>query len=340
MIKKIFCVAAILLTQTGRAAPNTIIQTVSHWQSHQLDGLKVIGNQLETKELGMLTSQVQEVPAFDELIPSWNSSTGTQGSLTLEVRVRINDTWSGWYSFGQWGNLSRSSITSKDAWGEVHTDVLKLKKPAQAWQYRVIAQRAALHLIAINTSKRSEWIKGLGAAGDRSVWGKKVSVPKRSQMIYPDGGEAWCSPTSTSMLMAFRGVNVSVPEAASGMYDRLYQGTGNWAFNAAYAGEHGLRAYITRLSNLRAAEQFIAAGQPLALSLGWRKNELTGAFIPSSDGHLMVLIGFDTAGNPILNDPAAPSDQRVQTTYPRAIFERLWLTHSGGLAYVIENRSS
>lgn len=49
----------------------------------------------------------------------------------------------------------------------------------------------------------------------------------------------------------------------------------------------------------------------------------------------MVLVGFDKAGNPVLNDPAAPSNDTVRRTYPRAAFEKLWLTHSGGLSYVI-----
>jgi hypothetical protein len=36
-----------------------------------------------------------------------------------------------------------------------------------------------------------------------------------------------------------------------------------------------------------------------------------------------------------LNDPAARSDEEVRRSYPRAVFERLWLTHSGGMAYVM-----
>ena len=69
--------------------------------------------------------------------------------------------------------------------------------------------------------------------------------------------------------------------------------------------------------------------------------QLSGAPIASSSGHLLVLAGFDAQGNPMVNDPAAPSDQSVQRTYRRAQFERLWLARSGGTAYVIypEGRS-
>jgi hypothetical protein len=86
---------------------------------------------------------------------------------------------------------------------------------------------------------------------------------------------------------------------------------------------------------MRQAEVWVAAGVPLALSYAWPEGGLAGAPIPFSDGHLVVLVGFDAAGNPVINDPAAPSDDTVQRVYDRAEFETLWLAHSGGAAYVV-----
>jgi hypothetical protein len=48
-----------------------------------------------------------------------------------------------------------------------------------------------------------------------------------------------------------------------------------------------------------------------------------------------VLVGFDAQGHPIVNDPAAASDQTVQRTYLRHELETLWLKHSGGTTYII-----
>lgn len=48
-----------------------------------------------------------------------------------------------------------------------------------------------------------------------------------------------------------------------------------------------------------------------------------------------MLVGFDAAGNPVVNDPAAASDGEVQRTYPRSELETLWLQHSGGTVYAI-----
>ena len=287
---------------------------------------------------GVLTGPETPAPSFTELIPSWNAVTPVGSSLTLEVRAKQAAGWSGWYSFGTWmSEDGRSSLDGQsDAAGTLNTDTLSLKAPASAYQYRVTLRGAArLSLLAFTTSRKARFSPAASAASDRAVWGKVLNVPQRSQMIYPGGGEVWCSPTSTSMILAFWGIDVKVPAAAAATYDNAYDGTGNWSFNAAYAGSLGLRAFVSRLPDLAAAERYISAGVPLAVSLGWKPGELPGAAVPSSSGHLMVLVGFDRAGNPVLNDPAAPGDASVRRSYPRAAFERLWQEHSGGAVYIM-----
>ncbi|WP_425430314.1 C39 family peptidase [Deinococcus planocerae] len=99
--------------------------------------------------------------------------------------------------------------------------------------------------------------------------------------------------------------------------------------------QHAAQAFVTRMGNLRDAEAYLLQGLPLAVSLRFRAGELPGAPLSWSDGHLLVLTGFDAQGNPVVNDPAAPSDATVKRTSPRAVFERLWLGHAGGMAYVM-----
>ncbi|GGM03196.1 peptidase C39 family protein [Deinococcus aerophilus] len=336
------CGGAEALTMTYPHSTTLLHERAADWASAAHSGTQLRGEALTLAPgvaSGTLTSAPLSVPAFDELVPSWNALTPGAGSVTVEVRAQSSGQWTRWYSFGTWsGAEGRSSVNGqKDAAGQVLTDTLRLSKKASAYQYRVTlrGEGTTVRLLALSTSERSRQSAGLGGASDRTAWGKINNVPGRSQMIYPDGGEVWCSPTSVSMILAAYGVNVTVPQAAAGTYDRAYDGTGNWPFNTAYAGALGLRAFVTRLPNLAAAERFTGAGLPLAVSLGWKKGELPGAAIPTSSGHLMVLIGFDKAGNPVLNDPAAPSNDTVRRTYPRAAFERLWLSHSGGLSYVI-----
>ncbi|MBI0445814.1 peptidase C39 family protein [Deinococcus sp. DB0503] len=330
------------LTMAYPHSTTVIHERASDWAGAERQGIEVQGDSLilaPGASAGILTGQVLKVTPFDELVPSWNARTPGAGSVTVEVRAQVGSSWSRWFSFGTWrSGEGRSSLNGqKDAAGQVLTDTLRLNAKASAYQYRVTLRGAgtAVRLLAFTTSDRARRADGLGQPGHRATWGKIVNVPQRSQMLYPGGGEVWCSPTSVSMILAQHGVNVTVPQAAAGTFDRAYGGTGNWPFNTAYAGALGLRAFVTRLPNLAEAERYTAAGLPLAVSLGWKKGELPGAPIPSSDGHLMVLVGFDTQGNPVVNDPAAPTDVGVRRTYPRAAFERQWLTHSGGLSYVI-----
>jgi hypothetical protein len=41
------------------------------------------------------------------------------------------------------------------------------------------------------------------STGNSENWNTLLSVPECSQMVYPDGGEVWCSPTSTSMVLGW-----------------------------------------------------------------------------------------------------------------------------------------
>jgi hypothetical protein len=104
---------------------------------------------------------------------------------------------------------------------------------------------------------------------NRAVWGKEITVPGKPQSGWP-GASGWCSPTSTSMALAFWAkkldrpeLDVPVPDAAHATYDKVYGGTGNWPFNTAFAGAFpGIRAYVTRFSDMRDLEDWIEAGIP------------------------------------------------------------------------------
>lgn len=280
-----------------------------------------------------------EAAPFNELIPSWNVTQPEGSSVVMEVRVRRPEgRWTPYFSFGTWraAGPRASSPVRRTADGTVNTDTLSLPYRSTAFQYRLtLGAGSEVNLLSFNTADTALRLRDLGRAGRASAWNKVLKVPQRSQMIYKGGGEVWCSPTSVSMLLAFWQRPVRVPDAARATFDPVYDGFGNWPFNTAYAATQGMQAAVTRLGSLRDAESYISQGLPLALSIRFKAGELPNSPISFSNGHVMVLIGFDPQGNPVLNDPAARSDAAVQRTYPRAIFERLWLTHSGGMAYVM-----
>lgn len=315
------------------------------------------------------------VPGFDltELVPSWEAT--TPGNTWIRVSVRgITSTGAstGWDSISRWAAgdrfVKRSSYDSQpDGGASVRYDTWSVPGGARQWQLRVTLLRKkgttrtpAVDTIGAMVSRLPADLpatsKPTGAAA-----GTVLPVPRFSQMIhegeYPEydgGGEAWCSPTSTSMVLAYYDalpapaayswVNPTyrdrfVDHAARLTFDHSFDGTGNWPFNTAYAANRTGRAFVTRLRDLRDAERFVAAGIPVVASIEFGKGELDGAPISSTDGHLLVIVGFTASGDVVVNDPAAPRSRGVRRTYDRAQLEAAWLGGSGGLSYIVSDRA-
>jgi hypothetical protein len=313
-------------------------------------------------------------PGFDltELIASWDARTPGNSWIEVQVRGRTGSgRTSSWDVLGRWAagdtSIRRTSVRAQgDDLAGVNVDTWQTHTGLARWQLRVQLMRGQ--------GAPSPQVDGVGAVVSRlpDVSGVATSdpgpgpgvvlgVPRYSQMVhrghYPrwgGGGEAWCSPTSTSMVLgrygalppprAYRWVPDGhrapwVDYAARMTYDAAYGGTGNWPFNTAYAATRTDDAFVTRLRNLREARYFIEAGIPLVASISFGAGELDGAPISASNGHLLVIAGFTAAGNVVVNDPAARSASGVRRTYDRGQFEDAWIPNSGGLVYVIRDRA-
>jgi hypothetical protein len=322
---------------------------------------------------------------FNELVSSWNSKTPPGTWIQSEVRPRIdNGHWAKWYILGRWAyndfvdgssdpGFHRTSVGGQgDADGFVSIDTLFTKDhPAVAYQLRLtIFRRAGLTdaVAPVRVSRYSAVASNLTnqqntfpSQTDMNGQMKDLQVTPFSQEThhgeYPEfdnGGEAWCSPTSTAMVVNYwtrvKGIQYAptaaetswvdpafadpeVDYTARYVYDYHYQGAGNWPFNTAYAAERGLVSDVTQLHNLREAEPFIRAGIPLVASVAWHSNKLDGG-IKSTNGHLMVIGGFMGNGDVIAYDPASPDNDHVRHVYDRAQFEKAWIPASGGIVYV------
>ena len=305
--------------------------------------------------VGEATSPLTNVGfGFSRLVPSWNADTPPGTWIEVLARVQRAGRLTAYYNLGVWAaddsTVARHSVKcQRDGDGTVAVDTLVLagdQPPADAVQVKVrlFSARPAeavptvrLVYAAVSTPAARP---AASPPGDPSRWNKVIEVPGCSQQAYDDGGEVWCSPTSTSMVLGYWAKDTGpceprVRAAVAGVYDWVFDGHGNWPFNTAYAATQGLESYVTRLTSLAQAEEWIAAGIPLVLSYSWTDGALGNAPVPSSEGHLGVLVGFDAAGDPVMNDPASPTDGQVRRTYNRAQFEALWLEHSGGTAYVM-----
>lgn len=316
-----------------------------------------------------LSSWVRTDAGFRELVPSWSATSPRGTWLQVQVRVRTAAGRTGsWDVLGRWasGRLQGFHRTSQgsqpDDIASVAVDTVRTDKLARRWQLRLMLHRRV-------GNGRTPVVASAGAVTSTPApanaptsrpgpgRGEVVGVPGYSQMIhrghYPrwgGGGQAWCSPTSVAMVLEswgsgptrrqYRWVpnghrNPWVDHAARMSYDHSYRSTGNWSFSAAYAGTFGLDAFVARLRSLRAAERYIAAGIPLVLSIAFGPGELDGSPLSSTNGHLLVLRGFTSRGQPIVNDPAAAHNSAVRRVYKRGQLEDAWLTASAGTAYVV-----
>ena len=322
-----------------------------------------------TYQSGTWTSGVHATSfAFNELVSSWNAITPVGTWVQSEVQPQLNDGhWGKWYVLGRWSSsdsdFHRTSVGGQgDADGFVAIDTFFAKDhPAVAYRLRLTLYRRAASSATPSVTRYSAVASNLTNEKNTfpsptSMDGKTIdlNVPRYSQEIhhgeYPQfdgGGEAWCSPTSTAMVVAYWNRSPSGSELAGipyddpwvdytarNVFDYHYQGAGNWPFNTAYAASRGLVADVTQLHNLAEAEPFIKAGIPLVASIAFGSNKLTGADIKSTNGHLVVIAGFTGDGRVIVNDPASPDDASVEHIYDRAQFENAWIGGSGGIVYV------
>jgi len=303
------------------------------------------------------------------LVPSWNMATPAGTWARIAVRVKRGSTTGSWDTMATWASgtseVKRTSSSSQtDDISSVNVDTLQSRGGAfDHWQVRVTLLRkkgatASPAVRSVSGVAAKYATTSLGSTSTTTMTSTKVlDVPRYSQMIhrgeypsYGGGGEAWCSPTTAIMLLRHLKAGPSasdyafakkyddpwVDHAAVNTYDARYEGTGNWSFTMGYAGRYA-DAYVTRVHSLRDAERFVRAGTPVGAAIAFGSGKLSGSPLNSTRGHLVAVVGFTSAGNVVVNDPAASSNATVRRTYKRGEFERAWLGGSGGIAYVVKH---
>ncbi|SFE63385.1 Peptidase_C39 like family protein [Actinacidiphila alni] len=341
-----------------------------------------------TWESASWTSPVRRVPhPASELIASWNAHTPAGTWIQVELLGTYTDgTATPAYIMGRWTagdgpeDIRRTSVDDQtDGKSSIWTDTFSIDDTTAGPLLASYRLRLTLFRKPGSHATPTVWRLGAMASNipDRYTVpasvpgvakGVELPVPRYSQNIhkgqypeYDNGGEAWCSPTSSTMVIEYWGrgptaeqmswvdpsyADPQVDQGARYTYDYQYEGCGNWPFNAAYAATYtDLQGVITRLHSLDDVERLIKAGIPVITSQSFLASELDGAGYGTS-GHLMCIAGFTPDGDIVANDPASSSDDAVRNIYKRAQFETIWLrtkrinasggvsSGTGGVAYV------
>ncbi len=316
------------------------------------DGVDISDDGLRLAEQGggyvstaQYISAVRETPStFDNAILSWNAEAPAGTSLRFELRIRNGSSWSSWFIMGEWGpDGGRSVADQSDAVGAVDIDTLVLKAAASAMQYRVTLSTtspSSSPLVRQVAVTFADMAKGLtGPVLPKGVaWGKDLEVPQHSQLEEdPAVRSEICSATSLAMVLQYWGVNRTVADVYRGVQDRTENIYGNWPLNVAYAAANGMEGAVQRFYSVEQLEAEIAAGRPVIISISFKPGDLSASPIASTSGHLIVVRGFTSDGDVIVNDPIAPNSQSVRLVYNREQLSKVWL-RSGGVAYLVAPR--
>jgi hypothetical protein len=251
---------------------------------------------------------------------SWNTYADS-GTIAFRL-LRAHVPATAWLDYARWHPGGSTSFSPTHEGTIVDVDVIASDQLFDGIEVR--ARDVHFNLIAFATTVRCTRSHPYA----RSAY--ILDVPAHSQYV-TEGERGWCSPTALSMLHAYHGIEVPIEETARAVFDRAYNGTGNWSFNVAYSGRLGLRGVVAYLRNFDHAQRLIERNIPVAISYSWGDGELPGAPLERSDGHLAVLTGFVENGDAAVNDPAAPG---VRVVYPRTALETIW-QRGGGVAYVV-----
>ncbi|MEV6109257.1 peptidase C39 family protein [Streptomyces sp. NPDC051940] len=328
------------------------------------------------------------VPAT-EAVASWNAATPAGTWIQIELQGTYSDgTATPWFVMGRWAggdaDIKRTSVDGQgDGKASIWTDTFAVDDAASG--LRLVSYQLRLTLYRKAGGGATPVVWRIGAMGsdvpDRfevpastPAVARELAVPSYSQTVhdgdykeFDGGGEAWCSPTSSQMIIEYWGrkptaedlawvdlqkkkkhIDPQVDHAARFTYDYQYEGCGNWPFNTAYASTYReMNGVVTRLNSLSEAEILVGAGIPLITSQSFIEEELTGAGYGTS-GHLMTVVGFTAEGDVIANDPAnSPTDAAVRKVYKRREWENIWLrtkryndkgevrSGTGGVCYVL-----
>lgn len=268
---------------------------------------------------------------FNYGLPSWNgSSPDQQAYFKVLARFPYNGSWSPWLTVGYWKNEWGSSYgtTSYDG-GKIDIDEIELYSYQTTFQLAVYFYRASagvatptLRKIAVTLSdtRTTAELDYTAILNDRPP---AIFIPTTFYYQYsldPEIGGSICSPTSVAMILRSFGINVDPLQFAIETRDPYWGIFGVWPRVVQHAAEYGLDGAVTQYRSWSQAYEVLARGGRIAMSVGK----------PLYSGHLMMLAGFTSQGQPIVHDPARSAGYSY-------VFNKSDLSHSwfdkGGISY-------
>ncbi len=271
---------------------------------------------------------------FNRGLPSWNGNAPNDSS-SFKVLMRFYDAksgygWSSWLTVGYWkANIWNSYGSTSFFGGKIDIDNAVLNSYFSKWQFKVILKRInseqpspGIHKLSffVSDQKTTDNINLTSVINDKPG---NIFIPTDffyQYSIDPDIGGDICSPTSVSMILHSFNIKVDPLKFARDTYCTYWQMFGIWPRVVQNASGYGLDGAVTRYRSWSEAYKVLSEGGRIAMSVG----------SPLYSGHLIMLAGFDDAGNPIVHDPAKSNGYGYK--FNKTLLSESWF-EKGGVAY-------
>jgi Peptidase_C39 like family len=184
-------------------------------------------------------------PSYDagfgvtELVASWQAMTPRDSWVTTQLSVQVGDRWSPWFTMGKWAfttaAIKRTSVPGQDnAFGSISIDTYFAPSGQQASAYRLrellhgsaLASPTVAQVAAVAFDPQAPTYRPSQTTMTSTI---DLDVPQYSQEIhhkeyaaFGGGGEAWCSPTSTEMVVEYYGEGPTAEQIASLPPDKAF----------------------------------------------------------------------------------------------------------------------
>jgi peptidase C39-like protein len=274
-------------------------------------------------------------------VPSIAILTSRRFSFRFELRARIDGEWTPWVHATPIGPARFESIAVATLPAlSCDVDLFVARAPADGLRLRVRivdddVEAVLQHpwIVTLSASDPASPPPAPSPSGPEIPPQAHVVVPSFSQMEEVEAiRHRICSPTSVAMVLGRWGRKVEPAALSAEIYHEALDRYGVWPAAISTAARHGVAGYLLRFPDWPSAAWCLASGLPIVASVRYADGELTGAPVPETDGHLLVLTGYE-GDDVLVSDPAAPTRLTVARRYRRAELERVWLERSG-IGYV------
>jgi Peptidase_C39 like family len=285
-----------------------------------------------------------DLSPFDELILTWNGQRPERGHLIFYISILSDGEWSPEIPYMRWGAEGQCTLESlRGAFCQNQEDSIFLKRDRCGTGFRIAvsgeegASPSTLRNLTACTSRLSDYQLQLPTGPLRGV---KLNIRTgRSQMTLDHlCHRSLCSPTATSTAINYllKARRVDPIRFAEQVRDQRIDIYGNWVLNMAQAAaELGPKwtCYVARLKGFEELHARLIRGLPVVVSV---KGEIPGAPLPYSQGHLLLIRGYDPATKRVLViDSAFPTDAGIETSYALDDFLAAWSLRKN-VAYIFE----